>query len=293
MSKILITGGRGQLAHDCALVLKAKHDVTALGAMDLDISDPVAVQNYLCRHQPDIVVNCGAYTRVDDCETQKKKAWRINVVGPENLAAGMEARGGRIVHISTDYVFDGRRRVPGGYAETDQTNPLSYYGRSKLAGESAVRQRNNSGLIIRTAWLYGICGNNFFKTMLRMAVQQPEREIRVVNDQYGSPTWTFKLAQQIATLIDAEATGIYHATAEGHASWYESARFFLEKMAVPHSLTPCTTSDYPLPARRPANSILENRRLNQHALNMMGAWQQDMEEFVSLFRAELLIQLTE
>jgi dTDP-4-dehydrorhamnose reductase len=293
MPKILITGGRGQLAHDCSLVLNAKHKVTALGSMALDISDPVAVQNCLWQYQPDIVVNCAAYTRVDDSETQKKKAWRINADGPENLAAGMEARGGRLVHISTDYVFDGRRRMPAGYTETDQTNPLSYYGRSKLAGELAVRQRNSSALIIRTAWLYGIHGNNFFKTMLRMAVQQPAREIRVVNDQYGSPTWTYRLAQQIDNLIDAEATGIYHATAEGHASWYESARFFLEKMAVPHRLTPCTTSDYPLPARRPANSILENRRLHQQALNVMGNWQQDMEEFVSLFRDELLSQLAE
>jgi dTDP-4-dehydrorhamnose reductase len=291
MAKIVITGGRGQLAYDCDLVLREKHDIILLGAMNLDISDPVAVQNSLWKYKPDLVLNCAAYTRVDDCETEKKKAWRVNAEGPENLAAGMEARGGRVIHISTDYVFDGRRRVPTGYTETDYTNPLSYYGKTKLAGEAAVRQRNSDSLIIRTAWLYGVHGHNFFKTMLKLAMMEPGREIRVVNDQYSAPTWTHRLAEQIDALIDAEASGTYHATDEGYASWYECARFFLEQMGVEHRIAPCTTSEYPTRAHRPVNSILENRRLQQQSLNLMRDWRQDMIEFVQLHGQELRLEV--
>jgi dTDP-4-dehydrorhamnose reductase len=288
MGKVLITGGKGQLAYDCNEVLKQKHEVFLLNSRQLDISDPVAVQNRLSQLEPDYVLNCAAFTKVDSCETEKKKAWRVNAVGPENLAAGIEARGGKMIHISTDYVFDGRRRLPGGYGEADLTGPISYYGKSKLAGESVVRQRSSSFLVIRTAWLYGIGGPNFFKTMLKLAISNPEQEIKVVNDQYGSPTWTFRLAQQIDKLIDEEATGTFHATADGYASWYESALFFLEKMDVPHRIIPCTTAQYPLPAKRPANSILENKRLHQHSLSVMRNWREDMEEFAGKYRDDLL-----
>lgn len=286
--KILLTGAGGQLGRDCAEVLGAGATVYAFGSRELDIADGEQVRQRLQAVKPDVVVNCAAYTAVDGCETDRENCWRVNAEGAGIIASACAENGARLIHLSTDYVFDGRRDVPHPYSETDPVHPLSQYGASKLAGEEQIRDRLKDHLILRTAWLYGIGGRNFLTTMLRLALSDPQRTIRVVNDQYGSLTWTRRLALQIQTLLPTEATGTFHATAEGHGTWYEGARLFLEAMKVPYTLEPCTSEDYPTPAKRPANSILINSRLNTFGLNRMAPWEEDVMTFANRFRAELL-----
>ena len=164
------------------------------------------------------------------------------------------------------------------------------YGISKLAGEKAVAEILDNYLIVRTAWLYGIGNKNFLKTMLRLAMADPNRALRVVNDQYGSLTWSWRLALQIEKLIESQLTGIFHATAEGYSTWYEGARFFLNCMQVPYNMEPCTTQEYPTPARRPANSILENGRLKASHCNLMVDWREDVRLFAERYREQLLAE---
>ena len=286
--KILITGGTGQLGRDCEKVLARDQKVTAVGSRTLDISDRKAVDAFIGDLRPDVVLNCAAFTRVDDCETQKELAWKINVVGPENLATAARTCGSRMVHISTDYVFDGGKPVPEYYTESDQTHPTSYYGFSKLEGEKAIALATDRYTILRTAWLYGAFGHNFLKTMLKLVVGDPQREIKVVHDQFGSPTWSYGLAEQIKRVIKADVSGLFHATSEGYCTWYDLAKRFLHEMEVPVALVPCTTRDYPTPTKRPANSILENRRLKDEGLNIMQDWRVDLTQFVRMHKDHLL-----
>ena len=277
--KIVITGGTGQLGGDCKEVLERSFEIVSLGSKDLDISSMTAVDSLIGEIAPQIILNCAAFTKVDDCETKRELSWKVNVEGPRNLAVVAKKHGARLIHISTDYVFDGRKPVPEHYTEAEDTNPISYYGKTKLEGEVAVRGATDNHMILRTAWMYGIRGQNFLKTMLRLALKDPKREIKVVNDQVGSPTWSYRLAMQIAKLIESGGQGTYHATSEGYGTWYELATDFLDKMGVPHSFAPCTTEEYPTPAARPTNSILENQRLKEAGLNLMEDWQNDLAKF--------------
>ena len=291
--KILLTGGTGQLGRDCKKVLGNRFQVFSLGSKDLDITDEAAVGQMMAHVNPDIVLNCAAFTKVDDCETKKKLAWKVNVEGPKYLAKISRNYDAKIIHISTDYVFDGLRMVPDPYVETDETSPLSQYGLTKLEGEKAIRRATENHVILRTAWVYGINGKNFLKTMLRIAIKDPGKEIKVVNDQFGSPTWSFRLAKQIEKVIDGNGQGTYHATSEGYCTRYKLATHFLEEMKIPHSLLPCTTEEFPTPARRPLNSILENARIKESGLQLMQAWKEDLDQFVSLFKERLLDELKE
>jgi len=288
--KILITGAGGQLGQDCANLLATAHTIYPIGSRELDITDEVHVSALLDSIRPDAVINCAAYTAVDACEKDRDRCLRVNGEGPGFLAAKCADLGARIIHISTDYVFDGTKPVPEPYTEQDPVRPISEYGTAKLAGEENVRQKAENHLILRTAWLYGMGGRNFLKTMLRLACADPQKTIRVVNDQFGSLTWTYSLAMQIKTLLQTGLRGTVHATAEGYCSWYQGAKYFLECMDVPHTLEPCTSRDFPTPARRPANSILANKVLHQCGLNRMHDWQQDIESFVSRFRPDLLAE---
>lgn len=282
--KILITGGHGQLGTDCSHVLGQAHEVVTLDLKELDITDPDAVEGIMKQVSPDIVLNCAAFTKVDACETERELAWKVNVDGPKNLATWVNQYGGRIVHISTDYVFDGRKSPPEPYVETDETGPLSFYGRTKLEGELVIQQTDAHYAIVRTAWLYGIHGHNFLKTMLKLASTTPGREIKVVNDQFGSPTWSYRLAQQIKRIIEINGEGIFHATSEGYCTWYELAVYFLERMGVEHNIIPCSTEEYPTPATRPRNSILENKRLKNEGINIMPHWKDDVDQFVKALK---------
>jgi len=291
--RILICGGKGQLGTDCHTILGRKHQVRAVDLDELDISDPSQVAHEVTAFGPDVMVNCAAYTAVDACETRHDLAWKVNAEGPGNLAMAAEKINARLIHISTDYVFDGRKTPPEPYVETDETRPASCYGKTKLAGEAAVKEATNNYMIVRTAWLYGMGGGNFLKTMLRLALKDPTRGIKVVNDQFGSPTWSYRLALQIEKLIEARGKGIYHATSEGYATWYQLAVEFLERMGAPHCVLPCPSSEYPTPAQRPMNSILENRRLKESGINLMRDWRLDVAAFAAAFKDRLIAETNE
>lgn len=282
----LIIGCNGQLGTDCMSVLPG---VAGIDFPGIDISDCFQTLETLDRLHPDVIVNCAAYTAVDACESDPQ-CWKVNADGPKHLAEWAAANDAFLVHISTDYVFSGDKPLFQTLEESEAPNPVSEYGRSKLAGERAVLASGAQAAILRTAWLYGATGKNFLKTMLRLAMQNPEREIRVVNDQFGSPTWSHTLARQIAAVIDAKATGVFHATSEGYCSWFDLASRFLQLMDVPHRLVPCTTAEYPTPARRPANSILENAALKNLGLNVSKHWKMELSHFVSKHGDALLTE---
>jgi dTDP-4-dehydrorhamnose reductase len=285
MKNILIVGCKGQLGTDCMSVLGAR--AIGIDLPEMDITDRIQCFGKLDAIRPSAIVNCAAYTAVDACESDPA-CWKVNATGPKHLAEWTAANGAFLVHISTDYVFSGDKPLFETCVETDPAAPVSEYGKSKLAGEQAVLESGANAAILRTAWLYGAHGKNFLKTMLRLALQNPEREIRVVNDQFGSPTWSYTLARQIAAVIDAKATGIFHATSEGYCSWFDLASRFLQRMEVSHRIAPCTTAEYPTPARRPKNSILENAALKQQGLNVFGDWGTELERFVGEHRDALL-----
>ncbi len=186
------------------------------------------------------------------------------------------------------YVFDGYKEVPNPYLETDTPNPLSEYGKSKLAGEEVVAEYAPNHVILRTAWLYSATGKNFLKTILKLALSDPDRELKVVDDQYGSLTWSYTLALQIQKLVQSDLRGIMHTTAEGYSSWYEAARYFLDGMKVPYKMVPCTTAEYPTPAHRPANSILANQVLLDAGISTFVSWQEDIDTFIDKYKKQLL-----
>ncbi len=276
---IAIIGARGQLGRDCMEVLRDLGELRGLDLPELDITDRKACHDQLDRLKPEVVVNCAAYTAVDACETDPA-CWRVNADAPGILAEWTEANGAHLLHVSTDYVFAGNRPLFEAYGEDDPTGPVSEYGRSKLGGEQAIAAATERFSILRTAWLYGGHGKNFPKTMLRLALKNPAGTIRVVDDQFGSPTWSHSLARVLRGVIEQQAFGLFHATSEGYGSWYELAGAFLEGMGVPHRVVPCPTSAYPTAARRPANSILENRRLKEHGLNLFVDWRTELERFI-------------
>ncbi|OQX08711.1 MAG: dTDP-4-dehydrorhamnose reductase [Desulfobulbaceae bacterium A2] len=288
--RILLTGGRGQLGHDLRELLAERHEISAPTSAELDLADAAQLRQWTRRLRPELVLNCGAYTAVDACEGELDRCLAVNGVAPGVLAEECAGLGARLIHISTDYVFAGDRPVPRPYDEDDPVAPASAYGRSKLAGEEAVRRALDNHLIVRTAWLYGIAGKNFLKTMLRLALKPPAAGVRVVDDQYGSLTWSWRLARQLEALLKSPLTGTVHATAQGHSSWYQGAGCFLAAMGLPRDFRPCATADYPTPARRPANSILDNRRLRQAGLDLMQPWDDDVREFARRHHDTLLAE---
>lgn len=253
MSRWVITGGTGMLGTDLAILAReAGHEVAALSSADCDITDIESTRR--ATQGADVVVNCAAYTKVDDAETDEARAFAINAVGARNVAVAARESGARMVQISTDYVFDGESAEP--YAENAMQSPQSAYGRTKAAGEWAVRAENPDALIVRTAWLYGEHGPNFVKTMLRLA--ETHETLSVVNDQHGQPTWTVDLARFIIALIDSNAPGgYYHGTSEGSTTWFDFAREIFRLNGLdPERVTPTITEHFPRPAERPKNSHL-------------------------------------
>ncbi len=286
--KILITGAGGLLGREAAAVLAPRHAVMPLTSRELDIADPALVMQAVERLAPEVVLNCAAFADVDACESEPDRALAVNAAGPRHLALALARHGGKLLHISTDYVFDGRKPPPAAYLEEDDPNPLSWYGKTKLAGENAVQEVLENHAIVRTAWLFGRHGRGFLNLLLDLTVKRKLKEIRVVDDQFGTPTWAWRLAQQLARLLEGDARGLYHATAEGWCSRYELARFFLQQMGIDCRIVPCPSTEFPTPAVRPKNSILENKRLKDAGLNLMRPWQEDMAAFAAKFREQLL-----
>jgi len=294
MMKVLITGADGQLGKDCLAVLSANYRVTAVDIDRLDIASARVVDKAVKTIGPDIIVNCAAFTLVDACESDFDRAWQANSEGPANLAKAAAKTGARLVHISTDYVFDGKKQVPEAYTESDVPSPMSVYGSTKLAGEERIMEAMDDYIILRTAWLYGRHGRNFVRTILDKLLTKPESRLQIVNDQYGSPTWSYRLAMQMNHLLSAGGcTGIYHASSEGYCSWYELAGEICRQMAIPCRIDACTTAQYPTPAARPQNSILENQHLKSEKVNLMTTWQQDLSAFLAAHGRELAAAATQ
>ncbi|MGI1690918.1 dTDP-4-dehydrorhamnose reductase [Thermoanaerobacter uzonensis] len=276
--KILITGKTGQLGHDLYELLKDKEEVIAVGREEFDITDINSTQKFIKEYLPDIIVHCAAYTKVDDCEKNKDLAYEVNAIGTGNIASICSDIGAKMVYISTDYVFDGTKNTP--YLEFDTPNPLNVYGKSKLAGEEIVKEILDKHYIVRTSWLYGINGNNFVKTMLRLSKERSI--IKVVNDQHGIPTFTRDLAEGLYFLIKTDAYGTYHITNSGETTWYEFAKKIFEISKINVMVEPITTEEYNAPALRPKYSVLDNYILKLRFNYEMRNWEEGLKTYLEL-----------
>lgn len=265
MIKILITGGDGQLGNAIREASKNFSDFKLIftDIQDFDITKAESVQSYLSQEHYDYLINCAAYTAVDKAEEEKDLAFMINASGPENLAIACEQNNCRLIHISTDYVFDGYGHIP--YKEDMETKPPSVYGQTKLAGEEAILKNSNSALIIRTSWLYSEFGNNFLKTMLKYGAERDE--LRVIFDQIGTPTYAGDLAMGILQIVESnqifERSEIFHFSNEGVISWYDFAKEIMDFAKLSCKITPIESWEYPLPAPRPNYSVLNKAKIKK------------------------------
>jgi dTDP-4-dehydrorhamnose reductase len=286
MTHWLVTGAGGQLGTDVRQLLKAyRADVTALDREALDIGDAHVVDEVLTAAAPDIVVNCAAYTAVDLAETDEAAATVINGEAPGHLARWCATNGARLIHVSTDYVFDGNATTP--YEVDHLLDPQSAYGRSKATGERAVLAAGGDAHIVRTAWVYGVGGPNFVKTIARLA---REREtLSVVDDQRGSPTWSLHLARGLTALAVADVEpGIWHCTGGGDTTWYGFARAIFQELGLdPSRVTPTTTAAFPRPAPRPAYSVLSTSKWQAAGLPELANWRDALHEAVKAIGSEL------
>ena len=272
--KILVTGAQGQLGREVARQ-GSPHELILTDYDTLDITNAKAVEAFMREHKPEAVIHCAAYTNVDGAEQDTDGAFRVNVIGAQNLAAGCLETGARMVYVSTDYVFDGTKPTP--YRETDPVSPQSVYGHTKWQGEEMVRALLGRHYIVRTAWLYGD-GNNFVRTMLRLA--ENGSALRVVDDQVGTPTSTVDLSRAIFKLLESPAYGTYHATCQGQCSWYEFACEIFHQKGKKIEVIPVTTEEFPRPAKRPAHSVLDNYMLRMTVGDPMRTWQEALAEYL-------------
>jgi dTDP-4-dehydrorhamnose reductase len=277
--RVLITGANGQLGQDIVKVFEKQQGFTVLGTgrAALDITDADQCNQIMNTFKPDAVIHCAAYTAVDQAEAEPDKAFIVNAVGTRNLAVAAEKNNAKFCYISTDYVFDGNASTP--YNEYDNTNPSGVYGKSKRAGEILTQSLCSKYFIVRTSWVFGKYGNNFVKTMLKIAKEK--NNLKVVNDQIGSPTYTFDLAVFILQLISTEQYGIYHASNSGFCSWYEFAQAIFEETGTEISLEPCTTNEFPRPAPRPKYSVFDKMFIRINGFNEFRHWREALKEFLA------------
>jgi len=278
--RIAVLGSNGQLGRDLLAQL-AEHELFPLTRGDFDVTDHARARSVIAGLKPDIVLNTTAYHRVDDCESQPELAYSVNALAVLNLVRISNDLDATLVHVSTDYVFDGKSRSP--YTEDSVALPLSIYGNSKLAGEMLVRTMARKYFVVRTCGLYGLAGSrgrggNFVETMLSKA--RNGDSIRVVNDQTITPTSTLEVARQMAALLTTTNYGLFHMTSEGSCTWYEFAEAIFELAGISANLSPTTSDLYKTPAIRPRYSVLENARLKQLGLNRMHHWREGLAEYL-------------
>ncbi|WP_195335786.1 dTDP-4-dehydrorhamnose reductase [Paraclostridium bifermentans] len=273
--KVIITGSNGQLGKELTKQMDGKYELICTDRESLDILNFEKVEKFIIEKKPDVVINCAAHTAVDVCETDIDNAYKINALGPRNLAIACEKIGAKFVQVSTDYVFDGSGKRP--YREDDITCPNSIYGTSKLMGEQFTKEFCSKYFIVRTAWLYGN-GNNFVKTMLKLS--ETHNELNVVNDQVGSPTSTVDLSRAIIELISTEYYGTYHGTCEGECSWYDFAKKIFEIKNIDIKVNPVTSEEFKRPAPRPAYSVLDNFMFRLIKLNSFRNWEESLGEYL-------------
>ena len=275
--RVLLTGASGQLGHDAAAELTRRH-IPFLGvtSREMDLTREDQVQAVLADYRPDAVLHCAAYTAVDRAEEEPERCMAVNALGTRCLARGCAALGAKFLYVSTDYVFSGEGTVP--YEVTDPTGPLNVYGRSKLAGEDSVRELVERHFIVRTSWLMGHRGNNFIKTMLRLA--ESHRELRVVDDQIGSPTFTADLAPLLVDMLLSDRYGVYHAANEGFCSWAELAEETFRLAGRDTAVRRVTTEEYGARALRPKNSRLSQASLRAAGFGPLPPWQESLKVFL-------------
>ncbi|MEA3223618.1 MAG: dTDP-4-dehydrorhamnose reductase [Thermodesulfobacteriota bacterium] len=275
--KVLITGANGLVGVEVAHTFRANlHKVIVYDHNALDITDSRKVEAILEDTTPEWVINCAGYTKVDACEGNREMAFKVNGQAPGKMAGICKELGINLCHISSDYVFDGTKDTP--YIEEDITHPINVYGQSKLAGERSIQGKANKYLIVRTQWLFGPAGPNFVSNILDMARQN--KEIKVVDDQRGRPTYTCDLAKGIALLVKMDARGIYHVCNRGSASWYELAKKAAEYAEVAAEIIPVGTDKFPRPAKRPMNSILSTEKFKMYTEKVLSPWQIALKEYM-------------
>jgi dTDP-4-dehydrorhamnose reductase len=266
----------------CPVLAAQGHEVVAADVAEFDLTDPAATSRFVRDSGPRVIINCAAYTAVDLAESNSDTAYRVNRDGARNLAQAAVEQGAALLHLSTDYVFDGTKDGP--YLEDDPPHPRSVYGASKLAGEEAVREVLPRHWIVRTAWLYGLHGKSFPRTVLGVAAEG--KPLRVVDDQRGCPTYTVHLAQTLAAIITGPHYGTYHAVNSGTCTWYDLARAAVQEAGFAVEVTPVTTAEFARPAPRPANSVLDTGKLAAVYGIHLPPWQVGLAEFVRLWQAE-------
>ena len=281
--KILVFGRVGQVGWELRHKLACLGEVTSVDYPEIDFSKPDTIRAAVRAAQPAIIVNAAAYTAVDKAESTPEPAWAINATGPGVIAEEAKRLGALIVHYSTDYVYDGSKQEP--WVETDAPNPLNVYGQTKLAGDQAIAAVGGDYLILRTSWVYGARGGNFLLTMLRLAKERPE--LRIVDDQTGSPTTSECIAQATAQILAqvmapgggglAGRSGVYHLTNSGATTWFGFAKAILSREPLSPKLTPIASSEYPVPATRPSNSVLSCERLAETFGVRMPAWEDALD----------------
>jgi len=279
--RILVTGARGMLGQDVVNTLEMNgHEVWGTDIVSteetLDITRPDQLRYAIASFRPEWIVNCAAYTNVDGAEGHEEEAFLLNAKGPDMLALACRKSSVRLLHISTDYVFDGAKNAP--YSEEDQPCPINVYGVSKLAGENAIRHQMTEYLIVRTQWLIGHHGRNFVSTIL--AAAQMKESIQVVNDQWGCPTFSHDLAKAMALLMEADARGIFHVCNRGKATWFDLACKAIEYVGLGTRVVPVGTAAFPRPAQRPLYSILSTRKFTKKTGKVMPLWQASLEAHV-------------
>ncbi|MGW0809503.1 dTDP-4-dehydrorhamnose reductase [Nonomuraea sp. NPDC002799] len=279
----LITGATGLLGPEVVAAARGRgYRVAALGRKDLDVCHEGAIEAAFGAHAPSVVVNCAAWTAVDEAESRESEAFHVNAEGPRLLAAACARHGARLVQVSTDYVFSGEAGLP--YGEGDQAGPRTAYGRTKLAGEEAVLALLPGAAIVRTAWLYGAHGRNFVTVMLRAAAER--RTVDVVDDQRGQPTWAPDLAERLVAVGESGAAGVFHATNAGQTSWFGLARaVFRLTGADPGRVRPTTSAALMRPAARPAFSVLRDGRSHELGLPPLRSWQEALRAACSILSA--------
>ncbi len=278
MLTLLVIGHNGMLGSDLVEMSKKKYNVIGLGSKDLDITNLEATKSKIDEIKPDIIVNCSAYTNVDGCEDNQDLAYSVNGIGVRNLAIASNklVNKPKIVHVSTDYVFDGEGQED--LKEYDLVNPLSIYGKSKLMGEEMLKSFYDKYFILRTQWLYGKNGNNFVKTMLKLASERDS--LMVVDDQVGCPTYTKDLCKTILEVVGTEKYGIYHVSNSEKTSWYGFAKDIFELANVNINVKPCTTEEFPRPAHRPKYSVMDNMMLRINGFSELRNYKEALREYL-------------
>ncbi|MDY2762512.1 MAG: dTDP-4-dehydrorhamnose reductase [Faecalimonas umbilicata] len=279
--KVLVTGTKGQLGYDVVNELEKRgHTAVAVDIEEMDITDAVSVERVITEAEVEAVIHCAAYTAVDAAEDNVEICRRVNAEGTENIAKVCKKRDLKMIYISTDYVFDGEGERP--WEPDDERHPLNVYGQTKYEGELAVEKYLEKYFIVRIAWVFGVNGKNFIKTMLKLS--ETHEELNVVDDQVGSPTYTYDLAVLLVDMVESDKYGRYHATNEGLCTWYEFAKEIFRQAGVEVKVNPVTSDMFPAKAKRPKNSRMSKEKLDANGFHRLPTWQDALERYLSEIR---------